>query len=109
MNKLLVGVVTFGAGKAIDKEGFIKEVIGDDTDVMLSQDLTDQTVRVDRDTAVIVLLAGNLLYHSNAPLAHVAEQVGYPTDTAFSQAFRREYGSPPATWRKTQSTRSQAS
>jgi ketosteroid isomerase-like protein len=47
-------VVTFGAGEAIDKEGFIKGVIGDDTDVMLSQDLTDETVRVDRDTAVIV-------------------------------------------------------
>jgi uncharacterized protein (TIGR02246 family) len=47
-------VVTFGAGEAIDKEGFIKNVVGDDTDVILSQDLTDETVRVDRDTAVLV-------------------------------------------------------
>src|ERR1700674_717278 len=45
-------VATFGAGKPIDKEGFIKAVVGDDTDVMLSQDLTDETVLVDRDTVV---------------------------------------------------------
>jgi AraC-like DNA-binding protein len=56
-----------------------------------------------------MLLAGNLLCHSNAPLARVAEQVGYQTDTAFSRAFRREYGAPPAAWRKTQSNRSQVS
>ena len=30
----------------------------------------------------------------------IAEDVGYQTDTAFSRAFRREYGSPPATWRR---------
>lgn len=47
-------VVTFGTGKAIDKEGFIKNVVGDETDVILSQDITDRTVRVDRDTAVVV-------------------------------------------------------
>ena len=37
---------------------------------------------------------------SNAPLARIAEEVGYQTDTAFS----REFGSPPATWRRSQST-----
>ena len=47
-------VVTFGAGEPIDKEGFIKDVIGDGTDRLLSQDLTGETVRVDRDTAVVV-------------------------------------------------------
>lgn len=47
-------VFTFGAGEAIDKEGFIKIVVGDETDVILSQDLTDKTVRVDGDTAVVV-------------------------------------------------------
>jgi AraC-like DNA-binding protein len=54
-----------------------------------------------------MLLAGNLLCHSNVPLARVAEQVGYQTDSAFSRAFRREYGSPPAAWRRTQSARTQ--
>ena len=39
---------------------------------------------------------------SNAPLARIAEDVGYQTDTAFSRAFRREYGSPPAAWRRSQ-------
>jgi len=50
-----------------------------------------------------MLLAANLLSGSNAPLARIAEDVGYQTDTAFSRAFRREYGTPPATWRRTRS------
>ena len=47
-----------------------------------------------------MLLAANLLCRSNAPLARIAEDVGYQTDTAFSRAFRREYGVPPAAWRR---------
>lgn len=47
-------------------------------------------------------LAANLLARSNAPLSRIAEEVGYQTDTAFSRAFRREFGAPPAAWRKTQ-------
>jgi AraC-like DNA-binding protein len=53
-----------------------------------------------------MLLAANLLSGSNAPLSRIAEDVGYQTDTAFSRAFRREYGTPPAAWRRRQSTRS---
>jgi AraC-like DNA-binding protein len=52
-----------------------------------------------------MLLASNLLCRSNAPLAHIAEEVGYQTDTAFSRAFRREFGAPPAAWRRSQSRR----
>jgi AraC-like DNA-binding protein len=47
-----------------------------------------------------MLLAANLLSRSNAPLAHIAQDVGYQTDTAFSRAFRREFGAPPARWRR---------
>jgi AraC-like DNA-binding protein len=50
-----------------------------------------------------MLLASNLLRRSNAPLARIAEDVGYKTDTAFSRAFRREFGAPPAAWRRKQS------
>src|ERR1700726_4220097 len=46
-------VVTFGGGKPYDKEGFIKSVV-EDTDTMTSQDLTDRTVHMDRDTAVVL-------------------------------------------------------
>ena len=49
-----------------------------------------------------MLLAANLLCRSNAPLARIAEDVGYQTDTAFSRAFRREFGAPPAAWRRGQ-------
>lgn len=51
-----------------------------------------------------MLLAANLLRASGAPLTHIAQDVGYQTDTAFSRAFRREYGMPPAAWRKNQTT-----
>ncbi|MBK6386189.1 MAG: AraC family transcriptional regulator [Rhodoferax sp.] len=49
-----------------------------------------------------MLLAANLLCRSNASLTHIASDVGYQTDTAFSRAFRREFGLPPAAWRKGQ-------
>jgi AraC-like DNA-binding protein len=52
-----------------------------------------------------MMLAANILSRSNAPLASVAEDVGYQTDTAFSRAFRREFGAPPATWRRARSVR----
>jgi AraC-like DNA-binding protein len=54
-----------------------------------------------------MLLAANLLSRSNAPLSRIAEDVGYQTDTAFIRAFRREYGTPPAAWRRTQAAREQ--
>ena len=47
-----------------------------------------------------MLLAANLLRGGAATLAQVAEDVGYQTDTAFIRAFRREYGTPPAAWRR---------
>ena len=55
-----------------------------------------------------MLLAANLLSRSNAPLSRIAEDVGYQTDTAFIRAFRREYGTPPAAWRRTQAAREQS-
>ncbi len=55
-----------------------------------------------------MLLAANILARSNAPLARIAEDVGYQTDTAFSRAFRREFGAPPATWRRNHASREQA-
>ncbi|MBS0321265.1 MAG: AraC family transcriptional regulator [Proteobacteria bacterium] len=50
-------------------------------------------------------MAASLLAQGNAPLARIAEDVGYQTDTAFSRAFRREYGVPPAAWRRQQAER----
>ena len=56
-----------------------------------------------------MLLAANILSRSNAPLARIAEDVGYQTDTAFSRAFRREFGAPPATWRRNHSEQQKGS
>ena len=47
-------------------------------------------------------LAANLLSANSAPLIQIAEEVEYQTDTAFSRAFNREYGVPPAKWRRKQ-------
>ncbi len=47
-----------------------------------------------------MLLATRLLSQGNAPLGRIAEEIGYQTDTAFSRAFRREFGVPPARWRR---------
>ncbi len=47
-----------------------------------------------------MLLASNLLRRGNVSLSQVAEEVGYLTDAAFSRAFRREFGLPPAAWRR---------
>jgi len=55
-----------------------------------------------------MVLAANLLRGGSATLAQVAEDVGYQTDTAFIRAFRREYGVPPATWRRRQPARASA-
>lgn len=55
-----------------------------------------------------MVLAANLLRNSDAPLTHIAQDVGYQTDTAFIRAFRREYGMPPATWRRSHAVREPA-
>ena len=45
-------------------------------------------------------VAANQLRNSDAPLARIAEQVGYESEAAFNRAFKRSFGVPPATWRR---------
>jgi AraC-like DNA-binding protein len=45
-------------------------------------------------------LAAQQLRLSDRPLASVAEDVGYESEAAFNRAFKREFGVPPATWRR---------
>lgn len=47
-------------------------------------------------------LAANYLSTTSLSLMRIAAEVGYQTDAAFNRAFRREFGVPPATWRRTQ-------
>lgn len=51
-----------------------------------------------------MVLAAGLLRHSDTQLTRLAQEVGYQTDTAFIRAFRRQYGLPPAAWRRRHST-----
>jgi AraC-like DNA-binding protein len=36
------------------------------------------------------------------PIAAVAERVGYESEAAFNRAFKRQFGMPPASWRRSQ-------
>jgi AraC-like DNA-binding protein len=45
-------------------------------------------------------LATQRLRETTAPIARIAADVGYEAEAAFSRAFKREFGMPPAAWRK---------
>jgi AraC-like DNA-binding protein len=45
-------------------------------------------------------LAAQALSTSNDAVARVAERVGYDSEAAFNRAFKREFGTPPAAWRR---------
>ncbi|QGZ57056.1 AraC family transcriptional regulator [Paraburkholderia acidiphila] len=45
-------------------------------------------------------IAAQELLTGSKPIIAVAEQIGYESEAAFSRAFRREFGMPPAGWRK---------
>lgn len=47
-------VASFAAKKPFDKEAFIKQIVSGDVDPTESQTLTDETVTIDHDTAVVV-------------------------------------------------------
>lgn len=47
-------------------------------------------------------LAANLLRQSGSSIAAIALDVGYQSEAAFSRAFRRAVGAPPAAWRRQQ-------
>ena len=47
-------------------------------------------------------LAAHLLRSGSLSLTRIGEQIGYESEAAFSRAFKREYGAPPATWRRLQ-------
>ncbi len=45
-------------------------------------------------------LAAQALTSGNDAVARIAERVGYESEAAFNRAFKREYGLPPAAWRR---------
>ena len=45
-------------------------------------------------------LAADLLRSSQRPISAIAAQIGYDSEAAFSRAFKRELGQPPAAWRR---------
>jgi AraC-like DNA-binding protein len=49
-------------------------------------------------------LAARQLASSTTPISRIADQVGYASEAAFSQAFKREYGLSPSAWRQQRQT-----
>ena len=45
-------------------------------------------------------LASQALASSNDAVVRIAERVGYDSEAAFNRAFKREFGVPPAAWRR---------
>jgi AraC-like DNA-binding protein len=45
-------------------------------------------------------VAAQRLRSTNQSLLEIAEAVGYESEAAFSRAFKKAYGKPPATWRR---------
>ena len=45
-------------------------------------------------------LGARALKEGRESMVRVAEQVGYESEAAFNRAFKREFGMPPATWRR---------
>jgi len=45
-------------------------------------------------------VAAQSLRTTNLPLARVAERVGYESEAAFSRAFKKAFGTAPASWRR---------
>jgi AraC-like DNA-binding protein len=45
-------------------------------------------------------LAARALKHGTETMLRIASDVGYESEAAFNRAFKREFGMPPATWRR---------
>jgi pimeloyl-ACP methyl ester carboxylesterase len=45
-------------------------------------------------------IAANMLREGRENTANIAYSVGFNSEAAFNRAFKREYGEPPATWRR---------
>lgn len=49
-------------------------------------------------------LGAQALKASEQPMKRIAEQAGYESEAAFSRAFKRKFGLPPAEWRRQQAS-----
>jgi AraC-like DNA-binding protein len=47
-----------------------------------------------------ILLAARKLRESATSIVGIAAEVGYESEAAFNRAFKREFGVPPAAWRR---------
>lgn len=76
-------VASFGAKKPYDKESFITQIVSGDVDPTESQTLTDETVTIDHDTAVVV----------GTDTVHGTEKgAAYKADFRYTVTYIRRHG-----------------
>lgn len=49
-------------------------------------------------------IASRQLRETPTPISRIALEAGYESEVSFNKAFKREFGAPPATWRRAQRT-----
>jgi AraC-like DNA-binding protein len=54
-------------------------------------------------------LAAEILLSSNANVGEIAAEVGYASEAAFNRVFKREFGCPPAQFRRSRNERNEQS
>ncbi len=47
-------------------------------------------------------MAARRLRESQTPISRIALEAGYESEASFTKAFKRAFGTPPATWRRGQ-------
>ena len=97
-----VTVIDEAAGAFVAGEGDPLVTVGFDADAEpLALAYRPVTVETDPESGQRRMqVAAALLLGTDASLAEVAARVGYQSEFAFNRAFKREFGAPPAQYRR---------
>lgn len=73
---------------------------------MIKVPVSDQPSGEWLGNSIRLKLAADMLQSTDDNIAQVAEAVGYGSEASFNRAFKREFGRPPAQFRRSRKTSS---